>query len=242
MARPTDSEETRRLKQREKIGEETAFEEVKETNSAEKNNGTNVVEPNEPVENDTPPVTNTTPTGTATSSAPEFTEMEVPMPNLGGDPDGGAQKTYNPLAGDSKAAQRAYTQNTGAPKVELVKEAFTPPNINNIADQPKPNEPVAPPPPVNPEIANLSETDQRKAAERMFDAGVTAYKMLLDLAEKGVKIKDTKINELIKNDELNLYVPVTFEGEGDSVEVIPFACKILYQLNTFFISEGYTLS
>lgn len=49
---------------------------------------------------------------------------------------------------------------------------------------------------------NNDKLEQRKAAERMFDASVNYYKMLLDIAERGVKIKDVSMVDLFKNTDM----------------------------------------
>lgn len=208
MARTPDSEETKRLK-RSGIGEETKFVEIKNDPSPP---DPPKPENTEKVETPAEEPTVTKPTG-GIDMPPD--EPLIPIPDLGGDPDSGGKKRFNPLEGDSKASQRSYTKGTGAPPIAEVKEVFTPPNQTPPPEDPtNPTEPQSPPPPVNPEMPHLSDTDQRKASERLFDAGVQAYKQILEWIEMGVKIKDTKVAELIKNDEITLWVPITFTDES----------------------------
>lgn len=130
----------------------------------------------------------------------------------------GAKSSFNPLEGKPKSADRSYTKQTLTNDIESVEEAYSEPQTD-VSDDRGIDGKINP---LNPETSSLSPDDQRRAAEAAFDIGVTGYKMLFTIAQKGAKISDTKISELVNADKINLYVPVSISDEEGKIQLIPF--------------------
>jgi len=125
------------------------------------------------------------------------------------------KKLFNPLEGSPKSADREYTKSASS-DLDEVDEAYTQPSSGDDEDGEGSTEPKG----LDPEISKLSPDEQRLASESAFDIAVTGYKMLFQLAQKGVRIKDSKLNELSK--EINLYVPISITDENGEVHLMPF--------------------
>jgi hypothetical protein len=130
----------------------------------------------------------------------------------------GGKSSFNPLEGKPKSADRSYTKQTSNNDIESVEEAYTQPQVDFGDDKGADGKPNA----INPETSTLNPDDQRRAAEAAFDIGVTGYKMLFTIAQKGAKISDTQISELVNSDKINLYVPVSISDEEGKVHLMPF--------------------
>jgi len=130
----------------------------------------------------------------------------------------GGKTSFNPLEGKPKSADRSYTKQTSTNEIETVEEAYTQPQVELGDDKGADGKPN----PINPETSTLTPDDQRRAAEAAFDISVSGYKMLFTIAQKGAKISDTKISELVNSDKVNLYVPVSISDEEGKLHLMPF--------------------
>jgi hypothetical protein len=130
----------------------------------------------------------------------------------------GAKISFNPLEGKPKSADRSYTKQTSNNNIESVEEAYTQPQVDLGGDKGADGKPN----PINPETSSLNPDDQRRAAEAAFDISVSGYKMLFTIAQKGAKISDTQISDLVNSDKINLYVPVSISDEEGKVHLLPF--------------------
>ena len=130
------------------------------------------------------------------------------------------QSNFNPLAGSPKSADREYTKGNKDNNIDEVDEAYIKPNVIDEDDHEvdEKEEPKL----VNPEVKNLSSDEKRIASENAFDIAVQGYKMLFELSRKGVRIKDSKINQLVRKGEVNLYVPISVTTEDNKVVLMPF--------------------
>jgi hypothetical protein len=120
---------------------------------------------------------------------------------------------YNPL--DEAVNEKAYTTpNVNTSNVNLnipIEEPrFTPPPIdtkNNIKGDSKPPKPD----PINPEMRNLSKKDTDVAASHMAKLILQGYEWMHDLANKGLKVSERKLNKLQSDGEINLNAMIDYD-------------------------------
>lgn len=132
------------------------------------------------------------------------------------------QSNFNPLAGSPKSADREYTKGNTDNNIDEVDEAYIKPNVIEEDDDDNEIDEKEEPKSVNPDVKNLSSDEKRIASENAFDIAVQGYKMLFELSRKGVRIKDSKINQLVRKGEVNLYVPISVTTEDNKVVLMPF--------------------
>ena len=121
---------------------------------------------------------------------------------------------YNPL--DEAVNEKPYTTpNVNTSNVNLnapIEEPrFAPPPIDtkkNIKrDEPKPPKPD----PVNPEMRNLGKKDTEVAASHMAKLILQGYEWMHDLANKGLKVSERKLNKLQAEGEINLNAMIDYD-------------------------------
>ena len=205
MARPKDDEATRRLKGKfTNQPEDVSFEDIK-------SGGANNNPPPPPNDDDT----------TSRFEDDENSGGGNNESTGGFDPDQYSdnvhQKDFNPLEGGT--VKREYTQGSAkssGDNVDEVEEAWSQPNINTEKTTSL----------GNPDVKDLPDDEKRKAAEAAFELSVQLYKMVCDLARKGVKISDHEIAKLLKKDEINLMLPYPVSDETGEMHLMPLSSVI----------------
>jgi hypothetical protein len=120
---------------------------------------------------------------------------------------------YNPL--DEAVNEKAYTTpNVNTSNVNLnipIEEPrFAPPPIdtkNNVkgdSKHPKPD-------PINPEMRNLGKKDTEVAASHMAKLILQGYEWMHDLANKGLKVSERRLNKLQADGEINLNAMIDYD-------------------------------
>jgi hypothetical protein len=120
---------------------------------------------------------------------------------------------YNPL--DEAVNEKPYTTpNVNTSNVNLnapIEEPrFSPPpidtkrNIKQDQKAPKPD-------PVNPEMRNLGKKDTEMAASHMAKLILQGYEWMHDLANKGLKVSEKKLNKLQADGEINLNAMIDYD-------------------------------
>lgn len=120
---------------------------------------------------------------------------------------------YNPL--DEAVNEKPYTTpNVNTSNVNLnapIEEPrFAPPPIDtkrNIKQDQKPPKPD----PVNPEMRNLGKKDTEMAASHMAKLILQGYEWMHDLANKGLKVSEKKLNKLQADGEINLNAMIDYD-------------------------------
>lgn len=135
---------------------------------------------------------------------------------------------YNPL--NEPINEKPYTRpnvsiNQNDLKGDIPEPDFTPPPLGSQVDpfeeevintkksqqsskpQPKPR-----PEPVNPELIGASKKEFNKSAKTLAEMGMSGYEMLCKIANNYVKISDTKIQKLVREDKISLSMQVPYDG------------------------------
>jgi len=120
---------------------------------------------------------------------------------------------YNPL--DEAVNEKAYTTpNVNTSNVNLnipIEEPrFAPPPIdtkNNVKGDSKPPKPD----PINPEMRNLGKKDTEVAASHMAKLILQGYEWMHDLANKGLKVSERRLNKLQTDGEINLNAMIDYD-------------------------------
>lgn len=121
---------------------------------------------------------------------------------------------YNPL--DEAVNEKPYTTpNVNTSNVNLnapIEEPrFAPPPIDTKKNIRR-DEPKAPKPdPVNPEMRNLGKKDTEMAASHMAKLILQGYEWMHDLANKGLKVSERKLNKLQADGEINLNAMIDYD-------------------------------
>ncbi len=120
---------------------------------------------------------------------------------------------YNPL--DEAVNEKPYTiPNVNTSNVNLnapIEEPrFAPPPIDTkktVKQEQKPPKPD----PVNPEMKNLGKKDTEMAASHMAKLILQGYEWMHDLANKGLKVSERKLNKLQADGEINLNAMIDYD-------------------------------
>jgi hypothetical protein len=120
---------------------------------------------------------------------------------------------YNPL--DEAVNEKPYTTpNVNTSNVNLnapIEEPrFAPPPIDTKKSV-KQDQKAPKPDPVNPEMRNLGKKDTEMAASHMAKLILQGYEWMHDLANKGLKVSEKKLNKLQADGEINLNAMIDYD-------------------------------
>lgn len=152
-------------------------------------------------------------------TAPEIEDAKVEDINL--EIESGSAD-YNPLGEAVK--ERSYTKPNidGANlEAEIEEPTFTPPSFEDL-DEPAGFEAAEEQPYANPALNDLDDKDKRYATEQMVDVVLDGYERITGLANNLVQIKESKIQKMVANGEIDPRTRIPVDAQGNSITISEF--------------------